>query len=38
MVSNSTDSSEWLPVSEFIIDTTAPIITENIPQNEEVKA
>ena len=37
MISNSTDSSEWLPVSEFIIDTTAPIITENIPTNEEVK-
>ncbi len=37
-ISNSTDHSEWLPVSQFTIDTTAPTITENIPQNEEVKS
>jgi len=37
MVSNTDDSSEWLTISEFQIDTIAPIITENTPISEEVK-
>jgi len=35
-ISNSNNSSEWLPISDFRIDLTAPIITENTPTNEEV--
>ncbi len=38
MVSNTNESSEWLPISEFVIDFTPPVITANIPQNEEVIA
>jgi hypothetical protein len=37
MVSNENESSEWLSISEFIIDMTPPLITANIPQNEEVE-
>ncbi len=36
MISNSTDSSEWLPISSFTVDLTAPIITENTPIDEQV--